>query len=215
MRRIVEFWIGHGVTHVPRRQPAHQAGAVLGVADPRGADARIPDVVFLAEAFTRPKMMKVLAKAGFTQSYTYFTWRNDEGRARRSTSTEITHAAGRRVLPRQPLAEHAGHPARDAAARRAARLQAAAGAGGHAVVALRHLQRLRARRERAVRAGLRGVPELGEVRAEGARLERARQPRRLHHADQPHPPRASARCSSTATSRSTAPTTRTSSGTAR
>jgi starch synthase (maltosyl-transferring) len=37
-----------------------------------------PDVLFLSEAFTRPKMMKVLAKAGFTQSYTYFTWRNSK-----------------------------------------------------------------------------------------------------------------------------------------
>jgi len=35
-----------------------------------------PDAIFLAEAFTRPKMMKELAKLGFTQSYTYFTWRN-------------------------------------------------------------------------------------------------------------------------------------------
>jgi len=35
-----------------------------------------PDVVFLSEAFTRPKPMKRLAKLGFTQSYTYFTWRN-------------------------------------------------------------------------------------------------------------------------------------------
>jgi starch synthase (maltosyl-transferring) len=35
-----------------------------------------PDTIFLAEAFTRPKMMKQLAKLGFTQSYTYFTWRN-------------------------------------------------------------------------------------------------------------------------------------------
>jgi starch synthase (maltosyl-transferring) len=35
-----------------------------------------PDVVFLSEAFTRPKVMKALAKIGFTQSYTYFTWRN-------------------------------------------------------------------------------------------------------------------------------------------
>jgi starch synthase (maltosyl-transferring) len=35
-----------------------------------------PETIFLAEAFTRPKMMNVLAKAGFTQSYTYFTWRN-------------------------------------------------------------------------------------------------------------------------------------------
>ena len=35
-----------------------------------------PEVIFLAEAFTRPKLMKELAKAGFSQSYTYFTWRN-------------------------------------------------------------------------------------------------------------------------------------------
>src|SRR6185437_7435146 len=35
-----------------------------------------PDVLFLAEAFTRPKMMRKLGKIGFTQSYTYFTWRN-------------------------------------------------------------------------------------------------------------------------------------------
>lgn len=38
--------------------------------------ARYPDTVFLAEAFTKPKMMNRLAKLGFTQSYTYFTWRN-------------------------------------------------------------------------------------------------------------------------------------------
>jgi starch synthase (maltosyl-transferring) len=37
---------------------------------------RHPDVIFLAEAFTRPKLMYALAKCGFTQSYTYFTWRN-------------------------------------------------------------------------------------------------------------------------------------------
>jgi starch synthase (maltosyl-transferring) len=38
--------------------------------------AKYPDVIFLSEAFTRPKMMKALAKTGFQQSYTYFTWRN-------------------------------------------------------------------------------------------------------------------------------------------
>ena len=40
--------------------------------------ARYPDVIFLSEAFTRPKMMYRLAKVGFTQSYTYFTWRNNK-----------------------------------------------------------------------------------------------------------------------------------------
>ena len=39
---------------------------------------RFPDAVFLAEAFTRPKVMARLAKVGFSQSYTYFTWRNDK-----------------------------------------------------------------------------------------------------------------------------------------
>jgi len=42
----------------------------------REVQDRYPDTIFLAEAFTRPKMMMELAKAGFTQSYTYFTWRN-------------------------------------------------------------------------------------------------------------------------------------------
>jgi starch synthase (maltosyl-transferring) len=42
----------------------------------RGVQDVYPDVIFLAEAFTRPKMMRQLAKVGFSQSYTYFTWRN-------------------------------------------------------------------------------------------------------------------------------------------
>ena len=42
----------------------------------REVRGRHPDVIFLSEAFTRPKMMKRLAKLGFTQSYSYFTWRN-------------------------------------------------------------------------------------------------------------------------------------------
>ena len=43
----------------------------------REVQQEFPDAIFLAEAFTRPKVMKALAKAGFTQSYTYFTWRNE------------------------------------------------------------------------------------------------------------------------------------------
>ncbi len=45
-------------------------------------NAEYPDVIFLAEAFTRPQMMHTLAKVGFQQSYTYFTWR--------TTKEEIT-----------------------------------------------------------------------------------------------------------------------------
>ena len=48
-----------------------------------------PDAIFLAEAFTRPKVMRYLAKAGFTQSYTYFTWRNTPAELREYL-TELT-----------------------------------------------------------------------------------------------------------------------------
>jgi starch synthase (maltosyl-transferring) len=77
MRRILEFWIGHGVhtfrVDNPHTKPVKFWEWLIRVV----LDAH-PEVIFLAEAFTRPKMMQVLAKAGFTQSYTYFTWRNDK-----------------------------------------------------------------------------------------------------------------------------------------
>jgi starch synthase (maltosyl-transferring) len=81
MRRTVEFWIGHGVRTFrvdnPHTKPVRFWEWLI-----RAVQARFPDVIFLAEAFTRPKMMKVLAKAGFTQSYTYFTWRNGKDELR-------------------------------------------------------------------------------------------------------------------------------------
>ncbi len=75
LRDIVLFWIGEGVRTFrvdnPHTKPLPFWEWLIG--DVRG---RHPDVVFLAEAFTYPGMMYRLAKAGFTQSYTYFTWRN-------------------------------------------------------------------------------------------------------------------------------------------
>ena len=77
MRQILEFWIGHGVRTFrvdnPHTKPVKFWEWLI-----RSVQDAHPDVIFLAEAFTRPKMMRVLAKAGFTQSYTYFTWRNDK-----------------------------------------------------------------------------------------------------------------------------------------
>jgi starch synthase (maltosyl-transferring) len=77
MRRVLEHWIDHGVrifrVDNPHTKPVKFWAWVI-----RAIQDRHPDVIFLAEAFTRPKMMKVLAKAGFTQSYTYFTWRNSK-----------------------------------------------------------------------------------------------------------------------------------------
>ena len=69
------------------------------------------DVVFLAEAFTRRAVMRELAKLGFTQSYTYFTWKNSRWELTEYVN-ELAWGAGARVLPAQLLPGHAGHPAR-------------------------------------------------------------------------------------------------------
>jgi starch synthase (maltosyl-transferring) len=75
LRRIVTFWIDHGVKIFRVDNPHTKPVAFWGWLINRIQESH-PEVLFLAEAFTRPKMMKALAKAGFTQSYTYFTWRN-------------------------------------------------------------------------------------------------------------------------------------------
>jgi starch synthase (maltosyl-transferring) len=75
MRRIILFWVGHGVKTFRVDNP-HTKPTVFWewlIAEVRREH---PEVIFLSEAFTRPKVMKALAKAGFAQSYTYFTWRN-------------------------------------------------------------------------------------------------------------------------------------------
>jgi starch synthase (maltosyl-transferring) len=75
LRNVVQFWVEHGI-RIFRVDNPHTKPLPFWewmIADVR---ARHPDVLFLAEAFTRPKMMYRLAKIGFSQSYTYFTWRN-------------------------------------------------------------------------------------------------------------------------------------------
>ncbi len=72
--RIVRYWISHGVTIFrvdnPHTKPLPFWERLL--AEVAATD---PEVLFLAEAFTRPTMMRALAEIGFHQSYTYFTWR--------------------------------------------------------------------------------------------------------------------------------------------
>jgi len=75
LRRVVAFWRGHGVK-IFRVDNPHTKPVAFWEWLISTVQEEHPEVIFLAEAFTRPKMMKVLAKAGFTQSYTYFTWRN-------------------------------------------------------------------------------------------------------------------------------------------
>jgi starch synthase (maltosyl-transferring) len=73
--RVVKLWISHGVkifrVDNPHTKPVDFWQWLIET-----INAEFPDVIFLAEAFTRPAMMQTLAKVGFQQSYSYFTWRN-------------------------------------------------------------------------------------------------------------------------------------------
>jgi len=75
LKRIIEFWIEHGVkifrVDNPHTKPFRFWEWALA-----DIKRKHPDTIFLSEAFTRPKVMRYLAKSGFSQSYTYFTWRN-------------------------------------------------------------------------------------------------------------------------------------------
>jgi starch synthase (maltosyl-transferring) len=75
LKSIVDFWIAQGVKIFRVDNPHTKAFGfwewVIGA-----IKRDHPDAIFLAEAFTRPKLMHRLAKLGFSQSYTYFTWRN-------------------------------------------------------------------------------------------------------------------------------------------
>jgi len=93
LRDVVAFWVRQGVrifrVDNPHTKPLPFWEWMIG--DIR---ARNPDVMFLAEAFTRPKVMYRLAKLGFSQSYTYFTWRNTAAELR-DYLTELTTTAPR------------------------------------------------------------------------------------------------------------------------
>ncbi len=77
LRDVILFWSERGVRIFRVDNPHTKPFAFWEwlLADVR---ARLPETIFLAEAFTRPAVMRELAKLGFTQSYTYFTWRNSK-----------------------------------------------------------------------------------------------------------------------------------------
>jgi starch synthase (maltosyl-transferring) len=88
IRGVVKFWIAQGVC-VFRVDNPHTKPLPFWEWLIRDIQSERPDVLFLSEAFTRPKLMRGLAKLGFTQSYTYFTWRNDK-RGLTDYFTELT-----------------------------------------------------------------------------------------------------------------------------
>ncbi len=93
---VVLFWCGRGVrifrVDNPHTKPFHFWEWLIAQA--RG---RYPDAIFLSEAFTRPKVMRYLAKSGFSQSYTYFTWRNTK-RELTEYFTELTQTPVRAYM---------------------------------------------------------------------------------------------------------------------
>ena len=117
--RVLRHWIAQGVkifrVDNPHTKPLQFWEWLIAT-----VSADNPDVVFLAEAFTRPAPLQGLALAGFQQSYTYFHLAQHEARTR-----GVPHRARdrHRALPApEPVREHARHPHRVPAVRRAARL---------------------------------------------------------------------------------------------
>jgi starch synthase (maltosyl-transferring) len=77
LRSVFQFWIARGV-RVFRVDNPHTKAIPFWEWCIADLHTESPDVIFLAEAFTRPHVMYSLAKGGFTQSYTYFTWRTEK-----------------------------------------------------------------------------------------------------------------------------------------
>jgi starch synthase (maltosyl-transferring) len=132
---VTLFWIDHGVRSFRVDNPHTKTLAFWEWMIDR-VHERHADVLFLSEAFTRPQVMRYLAKAGFTQSYTYFTWRNTKAELI-EYFTELTKGEAREYLRPNLFAntpdilhaylQHGGRPAFEARLLLAATLGASYG----------------------------------------------------------------------------------------
>ena len=96
LKRVVEFWCARGV-RIFRVDNPHTKSYNFWEWMIAGVRRQYPDTIFLAEAFTRPNVMRYLAKLGFDQSYTYFTWRNSRDELI-EYFTELTKSAVREYM---------------------------------------------------------------------------------------------------------------------
>ena len=206
--RVVLHWVGAGRADLPGRQPAHQAGRLLALADRRGQGRSTRTCCSSPRRSPGRPIMHGLGTIGFTQSYTYFTWRTTAARA-----AGVLRGAGRggRLHAAELLAQHARTSCTSpcsTAARPMFKIRAVLAAllspswGVYAGYELF---------EHVARPGRRGVPRQREVRAAPRGL--GRRPRRravagaVPHPAQPDPPRATRPCTSCATCASTRSTT--------
>jgi starch synthase (maltosyl-transferring) len=178
-RDVFLFWIGHGVRTFrvdnPHTKPfAFWEWVIAAVTRDH------PDVLLLAEAFTRPKTVRALAALGFSQSYTYFIWRTTAAelreyrhRAHANRAREVLRPA---FFPTTPDVLHAYLQTGGRAGVSRASL-----ARRDAVAALRHLQRLRALRGDAAPPGSEEYLDSEKFQLRSA-TGRARQPERRPHA---------------------------------
>ena len=119
---VIEFWAAHGVRIFRVDNPHTKPFRFWEWALAR-IKAKHPDTIFLSEAFTRPKVMRHLAKCGFSQSYTYFTWRNTASELA-EYFTELTQSTVREYMRPNLFAntpdilheylQHGGRPAFEA-----------------------------------------------------------------------------------------------------
>ncbi|MEU8616850.1 alpha-1,4-glucan--maltose-1-phosphate maltosyltransferase [Streptomyces sp. NPDC048623] len=132
--RVLRHWMDHGVrifrVDNPHTKPVVFWERVIGE-----INGRDPDVIFLAEAFTRPAMMHALGSVGFQQSYTYFTWRNTKAELTEYL-TELSGDAAAHMRPNlfvntpdilHAYLQHGGRPAFEVRAVLAATLSPAWG----------------------------------------------------------------------------------------
>ena len=119
LKRVIVYWIEQGVlifrVDNPHTKPFAFWEWVIGE-----VKQTHPDVIFLSEAFTRPKVMSRLAKLGFTQSYNYFPWRNTKSELTQYftelTQTEVREFLRPNLWPNTPdilteQLQHGGRPA--------------------------------------------------------------------------------------------------------
>ncbi|HZD04812.1 MAG TPA: alpha-1,4-glucan--maltose-1-phosphate maltosyltransferase, partial [Longimicrobiales bacterium] len=146
---VFDFWIGQGVKIFRVDNPHTKSLRFWAWCIPE-IRRRNPDVIFLSEAFTRPKVMYRLAKLGFTQSYTYFAWRNHAWELRtymeELTRSPVRHLFRPSFWPNTPdiLTETLQHGGRSAFMMRlvlAATLTANYGIYGPAFELLEHVPR--------------------------------------------------------------------------
>ena len=187
---VIEFWIGARRDDLPRRQPAHQAGRVLGVADPRGADASIPDDDVPGRGVHAPEDDEASWPRPASPSPTPTSPGATTKPELAEYLTEITQPPVAEYFrgnlwPNTPDILH-----ERSAARRPARVPAAPGAGRHAVVAsTASTAATSCARTRRSRPAPRSTCDSEKYELKVRDWDAPGQPRRLHHARQPHPAR--------------------------